>query len=585
MDSSLASSSSKTVAQLAKSFAQVKDKVLGDPAAIDRTPLPTPRPAQGCSVPEPSTDGETTVYGQMRLVQAQLTLLAGASEGCTGAIVTSLRRTVGTLDDECQDATALGALTCAGTALSVSSQDLVAAQAEFEQTFDADLLDDLGSSLDAVLRGLAVIRRAADGLDTGATRSGLEGIATSLDGLGAALADTGTMATRIEEVSTRASQQRQLLTGTRGAIAQAAELADVLCDDDIEASPEREEASVLLTGKTCAGTAAPVPGFDTSLQDKLGADLDAWTAVADATGASGSGLDRLRRDLRDEAASLSRTVARLLDGALDDLADDLAALTGAVDGLYAPRPQPPAADGTPQPDLPSPVQQLQDVFEQFEENQDEVGGSLSVFRDAAAKLLAGSREVDASRRDLDEARRDAETEAAGLLNPFAQELDRIGKGVVTRGKRTVTRQRAALDREAAAFRTDLDSTVDRSVQRIDAQVGAANRDLASSERQLLADLKAVLVNIGQPRQDGSGLLGAIFTGARRTGASNLKIAGTGDATEAFSQVRATALDDLYLQQAQVAASLEAEAAFPAFDLEVPAGASHRTVFSFHVGQD
>jgi hypothetical protein len=588
MDSSLTSSSSKAVAQLAKSFTQVKERVLGDPAKIDAQPLPVSEPVQGCAVPQPSDEDAPTVYGQLRVVQAQLSALASATNNCTGAITTALRETVGTLEDTCETPTALGAMECADFALRTGTQDLVKAQQEFNDAFDGTAVQNLEDAMEQVFDRLYGIRQAAQGLNVNALRGGLQDVASEVDALQALVAEDGALDTQVTALRTKAEEELQRLDGSfggdRGAIRQSQDLAAALCRT--ADSPERTEAVVLLTGKNCDGSdpAAAPEDYTSSLQDKLGATRSAWAEVAAAT-ADRQGLDALRRDLARDVASIKDDVDGLLNGAVEGFQDDLDDLGTEIARLYQPQPQGPDAEGNPQPDIPSQLDQLTQAFETLKENQGSIGVDEGTFIKAANQLKDASARVKQRRDQVAQTRKQVEEDTIGLLNPFARELDGIGKGVVARGKRTITRQRTALDREASTFRTNLESTVSKSVERIDAQVGAANRDLASSERQLLADLKAVLVNIGQPRQDGSGLLGAIYTGARRTGASNVKIAGAGDATEAFSQVRATALDDLYLQQAQVAASLEAEAAFPVFDLDLPESASHRTVFSFHVGQD
>lgn len=592
MDGALRSSSDNAVKQLAASFAKVKDKVLGDPDVEDQEPLPKPDPADGCVLTPPATATSSTVYGQLRAVQAQLGLLARSTDGCRGAVVDALRTSLGTTGDVCDPAapstTAIGALSCASSALALSSSELVRVQVEITSTFDSTLLGKVAGPLTGVLTSLDDIRADAKALGTGEISDGLIDIITRLEAVQASLAVDGTLASDVATINQRATQQLSVLSGVpgsgdRGIARQMADLAAIVCDD-LPDSPESNQASILVSGVDCAG-APPVEGapseYTSSLVAKVGGTQTAWTEVRDSAARASSLVDTLRTDITEILADL-RTIGA---GDVGGLEGDIEGLVDQIDALYQPIPQT-DPDGNPLPPLPPLRQQLVDAYDDVVDNQADIDTDLTdAFGKAAAALDNGSKQVGDGASRVEDARKAAEKDAGSFFGAFGGSLDGIGNEIVSKGGATIKKQRAELDDVSDSFDAGLSSTATKAVRKISSQVSASNRDLESSEKRLTADLKAILVNIGQPKKNGSGLLGAIYTGARRTGASNTKIVDAGQATDAFSRVRGAALDDLYLQQAQVIASLEAEAKFPTFDLELPAGSTHRTVFSFHIGQD
>lgn len=594
MDTALNSSSNEAVKQLAVSFAKVKDKVLGDPDTESREPLPTPKPAEGCVLTTPATPASSTVYGQLRAVQAQLGQLAQATDGCRAAVVDSLRASLGTTSDTCvpgaPTATAIAALSCASSALSASSIDLVNARADITRNFDPTLLGKVGAPLDAVLTTLDEIRDDADDLGTGDISDGLADIVNRLTAVQSLLAVDQPLATGMATINTTATQQLDVLAGNTadgdpGTLQQAADLADILCDD-LPDSPQSNAASILLSGVDCAG-APPADGateYTSSLTAKATAAQTAWTEVKTRSGQISTIVDSLRTEITNILTALQQIDAGDVGGSTG-LEGDIEALVTKIETLYQPVPVP-DVDDVPQPSLPPLRNQLADAYAALSANQSGISTDLAqAFDRASLALDTGSIKVGAGAASVEAARKSAEEGAATFFGGFGASLDGIGSDIVTKGGVTINKQRAELDEVSDSFESGLSTTATKAARRIASQVGASNRDLESSEKRLTADLKAILVNIGQPKKNGSGLLGAIYTGARRTGASNNKIVDAGQASDAFSRVRGAALDDLYLQQAQVIASLKAEADFPIFDLKLPAGSTHRSVFSFHVGQD
>ncbi len=597
IESSLTSSSDAAVEQLGSSFTEVKDKVLGDVDSY-KPPKATPSPT-GCATVTPEGSNQSTVYAQLLDVQAQLKQLGGATAGCQQEIEDSLRATIGTEADDCTKPSALGVLSCATDAITGAGASLSTLSTDIKRIFDRKTFDAFSVNYGLVLHGDSDSDPNDGGLDE------INEIVTDLiaDGDGNT-GDLNGLRDRVKEVETRlklvdgglksiqatAIAQLKLLsddpalsTDPNSAARQAANLAEIICSLPEEAE-QREEASQVLSGFDCADLEAGTPTED-SLRGKLDTTVSAWKEVLeDASVSVGDGSDNfadLLQGLISEVANLLTALDGLIDGSRD-----IGEVGVILRGIYDERPQEPVGDNAPADPLPPLIDELDKTFSAFAVNQNNVQVEVDKAFGKLGEDFGGEvDEVTKARGDIDAARLDAETKTGGLFGRFTRSLDTVGQGIVDDGAKSIDRQKAALDAEASDFEANLTGTVQKALDRVGSQVGEANGELASSETQLVADLKAILVNIGTPEENGSGLLGTIFTGARSTGASNEQIVDASQLSDAFSRVRGTSLDDLFLQQAQVRASLEAEEAFGAFDLDLADSTSARTVFSFHIGQD
>lgn len=599
MDSQLKSSRDKAVQQLATSFKQVKDKVLGDP---DNLPPAIPPPnATGCTVPTLTEKDSATVLGQLRVIESQLNQLSGATAGCKDQIAVGLKDSIGALTDKCDTnsgkmPTALGSLTCASDAIDMTTDDLDTVQKGLADTFDQTLLADTSTALDNVLLGtpksaddptlvggLDQIRDAASGLNSGTVETTLEDLKDDLEDV---KQDLQGVKSNLGIINARAEVQINTLTG---ALNDILSLRTIVCEQ-ITNPDELKKAIELLQGAGSTCDAVSTEADPESLTGKINATIEAADEIkarsaATATTPETPPLGGIVDGLLGTIDRLLASLASIANGTSGDYTTRVQALVTDIANLYAKIPQP-DVDEVPQPDKPSLVDQLKTGFIKFKSNQEKVAQTLDeAFTEANGTLTTTGTGITGSKTVVDAARTKAEQGSAGLFTEFSKSLAGVGSSIVADGSLAVKRQRDQLDDEAGTFAKGLDSTVAKAIRTIGSQVGSANRDLDASEKDLVADLKAILVNIGKPEKNGSGLLGAIYTGARRTGASNGDLVDAAGLADAFSRVRGASLDDLYLQQAQVTASLEKEAAFPVFDIKVPAGSTTRTVFSFHIGKD
>ena len=184
--------------------------------------------------------------------------------------------------------------------------------------------------------------------------------------------------------------------------------------------------------------------------------------------------------------------------------------------------------------------------------------------------------------DADSARTSAQDTVDSTTEQLSKRLDKAGNALRTKGAREIAAQRRRLDTEVKTVTQLLSDNIKSAVSLIDSRVRTANGNLGESQQRLVSDLARVLTDIGS--RDGSGLLGALASGASETSLANESIVRVSNTASAFRNLRSAAMEDTLLQQAQLARSLELQQELPAFGLELPAGSRFVSVFSFHVGQ-
>ena len=128
----------------------------------------------------------------------------------------------------------------------------------------------------------------------------------------------------------------------------------------------------------------------------------------------------------------------------------------------------------------------------------------------------------------------------------------------------------------------MSATTTAALRQVSGDVTSANRDLGTTRTQLIRDLNNVLLDLGNPRVQGSGVIGTVAKGATAAGSADFQLALATDRTSAYGAVREQDVAGIMLRQAQAEASLERQADLPAFAMEMPDGVQHRTVYTFHL---
>jgi hypothetical protein len=200
---------------------------------------------------------------------------------------------------------------------------------------------------------------------------------------------------------------------------------------------------------------------------------------------------------------------------------------------------------------------------------------------------------------------DASTDVSGTVDPqirqvtknSAQSSDTLGKmfdqsasglssaaGKIARdGATTLEKQKRGFAQEQAAAGNRISDQVEQGLSGIATGVTSSTRDMEAAGALLTQDLNRVLLDLGDRTVNGSGLLGAMTTGAATARSADYQLALATDTTTSYANVRSADIGGLLLRQAQSDASLQMAAALPAFGIDLPTGTEHRTVYTFHIG--
>ena len=93
----------------------------------------------------------------------------------------------------------------------------------------------------------------------------------------------------------------------------------------------------------------------------------------------------------------------------------------------------------------------------------------------------------------------------------------------------------------------------------------------------------MILDLGDPQVQGSGLLGSMAASAAKADTADYQLALASQSAAGYANIRSEDIAGILLRQAQFQAALEQAETFPAFHIELPSGASWQTVYAFHVG--
>lgn len=606
MSSELTDNASEIASSLGATLTSV-EKLIGDPERMKEPRVPS---GDGCGDFELGSKAKRTVFGQVLLVKAQLDALAGTTGACAAEISQSLLANLGTVDPEHPDAdpcvaqpgSAICVLAGARTSLTEEASTFQDLRSQLDSGLGTTQVSELGASVKLVVADVAAIDEALAGLKTGNLQQldhkldDLRGHLVSLQS-DASVISVGGVASDLDTLGATAAARLAALGATDrpdtalGKASSTSALVAQLCDVPVVADPSSLPQNVAdyLDGATtsCADAAARAADVVTALQNEVAAWQQAATIAQDRGDLDDvqDAVDALAQQAQDAVGALDaargsdlRDVVSLVGSVVDLLGADFQGDLGVDPSTCPAGGVPPVADDAPVVSrVIAATADLQCTYASIDGTLDD---GFAAMADSVARSTGS---IGESITDTDVARQDADDAVTGLSSLFADTATAAGADVKKRVGHKVTRQRTALENRVGDAVVDTQRTTDAALGRIGTAVDSANASLLASEKALSADLQQVLVDLGENEDGGTGLLGSIQTGATLTGVSQDKILQAARQADAYANIRGRDLAELYLQQAQTAASLDRLAAFPAFGVELPDGTQHLTVFTFHLG--
>lgn len=570
LQSSLKSTSSSTLEQLSSSVGQI-DALLGDTSA--KAPSVDVKGA-GCAaqVKVPSAAG--TVYGSLLQVTSMLNAYAKSTGECKDELQSAIKTTIGPADPSqgnCQEAAT--SVTCT---LSKTFESITAALDASQQASDAiDPVKDFADSRAAITGLVADLNSvvadandlSSDPTDQSAPKGSIDRLEDDLKDATDSLAKARTAFTgALEGVHDSATDNAQQV---RNMIDQNTTAAEKLCDLIPEGSPPDpellsriNEIRALLVPTNCADERFPTPMNPQPMEARLGVQLEAWNEVAGDTDSSqvDSKFGKLLADDGDLAQ---------VERAVKAASAELATSNASIDSIRA--------------TASTSSNSLVKVEGQLGALQDKYTGAKKNLDDA---LTAAQKASDENRDDAIKKMSDQGAENSAQLGKAfensAAGLSSAAKALQDSGKKSVNDQRSQLASTEKQASTSLSSAMTGSLDQVSGDIGSATRDLGSTRTQLTRDLANILLDLGDPKVNGSGVIGTLSKGAAAAGSADYQLAQATDQTTSYGSVREQDVAGIMLRQAQAEASLQRQADLPAFERELPDSVQHRTVYSFHL---
>ena len=229
-------------------------------------------------------------------------------------------------------------------------------------------------------------------------------------------------------------------------------------------------------------------------------------------------------------------------------------------------------------------EELGSLLEEVEENEatlkETLEGDLEkASHDAGSRVEKGiDEQIDTVTEEVGEGR-------AKLIESFDATVNGLASAssdVTENGKSQINSQQSALTSTGGEVSSDLDDKTKDSIERIGTSTGTSTKNIAAASALLQEDLAKVILDLGDPEVEGSGVLGAMASSAAKTDSADYQLALASQRASGYANVRAEDMAGMMLRRAQFEAALNNATSVPPFNLSIPEGASAQTIFTFHL---
>lgn len=578
ISSSLDSTRSSVLQQLLATV-NTLDQMLGDTSVKPRAAKVR---GEGCDTTVAQRRNAASVYGTVAQVASQLKGFSQATDACKVRLQTSILASAGPAEpsvEKCQTASVTCALFGARASFGEIAEELVASG---DQALTALEPASIADAVAAAARLSADVDRVSLSTEALLANSPLGRVKLELDGVDDALAEVRVGTEDLTAVvdglhSTAVAARADVDAMATQNAALAAELCAMVGDGsepDTLSAAKVEELRASLVTLACDGTTELTPPGGSAMETRIEEQAAVWDSVVAATDtaptAAGAGraLAALTADIEavDAQLFLLHTIVERDSGDVDRR---LSALDTNVAKLRETR---------------------TDVTERIatvrEQQAQVVANVKAAFRDAADEATANVNDVvDPQIRRVTNLADQSRKALGTMFDRSASGLSGAANEIAQDGARSLNAQKKSFAREQQAAGVRISAQVENGLAGIARGVAASTRDTEAAAALLTQDLNRVLLDLGDREVDGSGLLGAMTTGAATARTADYQLALATDKATSYANVRSADIGGLLLRQAQSDAALRMEAELPPFMLDLPAGTEHRTVYTFHLGGD
>lgn len=563
----------------------------------------------GCSyqVRNPGQGG--SLYDSMVAVATQLNGYAQANDQCRQQLTSTLLITIGPdepTEEVCEDPVAAESVSCslagAREVFEGVADDLKNLSGEFTELLKPGNYTNAVDYASDIVDATAEIQTIATNL-----KSGRLGVAKQVDKTLRELVKVhnelnaiGTASGSIDDAL--ASAELSLGTArtaqSTAAIQVCARWDEPNTPSDGVGPSDADNVSLRLVGTYCGQPTSPAEqDVSKSGSTALNALSDELQVIRDQNSAVRNALDAARGELgtpsdepsavqepydreADEPASIfallkeARAVAEAGQGRernLEQLVVDLTEAAGVLNTAAN-------GDGTEEnPGLDAEVQALKDNYDDFQVIADTVDSRT----DQAVDDLRNA--VDPEIRKVTNAGATASSRLNDGFNNGSNRMGDLADQLVIQGRDSIEEQKREFTSAQQQAAEGITGQIRQGLARIGDGVTASTRDMSAATSLLTADLRKVLLDLGQREVNGGGLLGAMTTSAQTAKSADVQLSNATSQTSAYSNVRSADIAGILLRQAQAKAAMEKLARMPAFELDLSAGTLHRTVYNYRIG--
>ncbi len=574
LDSSLKSSVTGTTAAVNSELSQIVSSLN---ATLGNTTGTPPKLVDGgsCTAQMKEDEGDGTLFSMFLYLSALLGGYADASEQCRGEILSELDTVIGPElpDDAVCSPASKSSATCA---LFQGKQSVLTS------------LNDLVQKGQSIVDGLNTVT-VQDGIDAHdeltTSLSRIQGAVTTLSGQASNKQLWQDLLEKVEatqESSVTLGNLHADLTAARSTIMtggtvyqQQETIAQMLCDLSLSnggADAEPIEAiRAQIADLRCDGTtpqnSSDVPAGGTSLGQlgDLEADLDAAISVVDVTIAD-SALSLLNTELSSLHDIIQATIASIdtSTSSFQESVDQLQGLLDEANGFSE-------TVGTKLGNALTEQQSLgQQITETFDQAKTDTENSVNA-------------RIDTQIADLNAQRSTSRTELTRSYQSLIDGLRSSANTSLSNGRTAIDGQKAQLEAGKQKATATLDARTVTALESIESSTSASTRNIAAASSLLTDSLNKVLLDLGDPKINGSGILGAMSASAAKSDTADYQLAQASQYASGYANVRGEDIAGILLRNAQFRAALDKTAAFPPFHLELPSGATSQTIYTFKLG--
>ena len=580
LSASVADTQSAMTVQLSQIVGSMTS-MLGDTGA--RPPVLST--GEGCGATPVESDVPQTTYGMFLRLSGQLNAYADATDSCKNEILTEMTRALGpeTPSDTTCIGGAEGSMTCAlyqaKHTVFTSTQELLNAGTELIEGLNGVAISEAQNKNAELQVKIADLHDAIDALEASDAPSQ---IITELNNVRDYAAGALAQMPAIDNIVDVKNSALASLVPAEQVFPQYKDLADEVCGLVEEGQLAQDQADVLL-GKIISPTwctdsldpaiteAPPVsPG---SLEETRRQQIEYWNTVGGLVDSDSD--DSLVHQLEQVLTEITNQVNAVLDlastanehsEAMQTQIDSLQTLVGEAVNLSR--------------DVDS---QLVEVSLQQAALEDAIRGG---FEDSADEINASvEQDIDSHVRRVTTTVHLGSAQIASSFTTTIDQLRSTSISMLDDAKASTEAQKDTLNATEAAAVQALSERTEMALSGINEATSGATTDVEAASALLTDSLTRVVLDLGDPQVQGSGILGAMSASAAKSGTADYQLALASQEASGFANIRSEDIDGLLLRRAQFEAAVGSVADFPPFHLEIPAGASSETIYSFQLGGD